>query len=305
MLTIWKEYCVPRAAWLPALDWATYTFTDKMSIEIRGVYGPCFIGRDKSERWADDCIGAKKKQGVSIMCWGIIVYGLKGPFWVWESETDEEKETATSKIMTYNENCREEKTRLNEAWWASDVWQELRRRKLSDPHKARILASLTGVKLKTTQSWKGKKYKIKKLKRGDSKGVDSWRYVTCLARPLLWPTCWVWKLVNPVFLLIEENTRAHDSDFTNYERGKEGIDKVDWPLNSSDLNPIEHLWNVMKSQIQTRHGVERVTSTWDMKVILKQEWKRITIVEINREVSKLPNILAQCISQEGGNKFHA
>ena len=82
------------------------------------------------------------------------------------------------------------------------------------------------------------------------------------------------------------------------------FNKVDWPPNSPDLNPIEHLWNIMKSRIQTRRGVERVTTAGEMKLILKQEWERITIEEINREVSKLPSILAQCISQKGGNKFH-
>ncbi|RPA94324.1 hypothetical protein L873DRAFT_1937458 [Choiromyces venosus 120613-1] len=294
------NYCEPRARWQPANEWADYAFTDEMSIEIGGLYGPCFVWREKDERWEDDCIGAMKKQGVSIMCWGMISYGWKGPFWVWERETEEEKAKATSDITSYNENCKEEESCLNTAWWASEEWQELRKRELSNAREARLLASLTGVKTKTTQSWRGKKYKIKKLKRGDSKGIDSWRYVTCLARPLQWPTWQVRKLVNPNFLLMEDNAPAHDSDFTNYEREKVGIDKVDWPPNSPDLNPIEHLWNIMKSRIQTQRGVERVTSAREMKLVLKQEWKNITIEDINREVSKLPNILAQCISQKEG-----
>ncbi|RPB00586.1 hypothetical protein L873DRAFT_1897670, partial [Choiromyces venosus 120613-1] len=109
------EYCEPQAGWRPAEQWANYAFTDEMSIEIGGLYGPCLIWREKSERWADDCIGAKKKQGASIMCVGMISYGWKGPFWVWESETEEEKVTATSKILRYNENCGEEESRLNTA----------------------------------------------------------------------------------------------------------------------------------------------------------------------------------------------
>ncbi|RPA99133.1 hypothetical protein L873DRAFT_1828106 [Choiromyces venosus 120613-1] len=245
-----------------------------MSIEIGGLYTPCFVWREKSEKWEDDCGGAKKKQGALIMCWGMISYSWKGPFWVWESETEEEKVRATKDIINYNDNCGEEESQLFNA------------------REARILATITGIKAKTTQSWKGKKYKIKKLKRGDSHGVDSWHYVTCLAQPLLWPACRVRKLDNPDFILMEDNAPVHNSDFTNYEREKEGIHKVDWPPNSPDLNPIEHLWNIMKSRIQTQRGVER------------QEWEKITIEEVNREISKLPNILAQCINQKGGNKFH-
>ncbi|RPA93462.1 hypothetical protein L873DRAFT_1830783 [Choiromyces venosus 120613-1] len=268
---------------MPAEEWADYAFTDEMSIEIGGLYGPCFVWREKSKWWEDDCIRAKKKQGASIMCWGMISYGWKGPFWVWESKTEEEKLRATSKILSYNKNCGEEESCLNTAWRLSEEWQELWRKELANACK---------------------KYKIKKLKRGDSKGIDSWQYVTCLAHPLLWPTCQARKLLYPDSLLMEDNTPVHDSDFTNYERQKEGINKVDWPPNSPHLNPIEHLWNIMKSRIQTQRGVERVTSAWEMKLVLKQEWEKITIEEINREVSKLPNILAQCISQKGGNKFH-
>lgn len=212
--------------------------------------------------------------------------------------------TAASKILSYNENCGEEEFRLNTAWRASEELKEIQRGELADAREARLLASLTGVKTKTTQSWRGKKYKIKKPKMGDSKGIVSWRYVTDLAHPLLWPACHARKLVRPDFLLMEDKAPAHDSDFTNYERTKEAINKVDWPPNSPDLIPIEPLWNIRKSRIQTRRGVERVTTAGEMKLILKQEWERITIEEINREVSKLPSFLAQCISHNGGNKLH-
>jgi len=104
---------------------------------------------------------------------------------------------------------------------------------------------------------------------------------------------------------MEDNAPAHDSDFTNFERLKEGIAKVDWPPNSPDFNPIEHLWELMKSRIQTRRGRERVTNLGQMKVMLKAEWERITVEEINKEIAKLPIIMLKCIEKHGGNKFHA
>ncbi|RPA89314.1 hypothetical protein L873DRAFT_1722422 [Choiromyces venosus 120613-1] len=104
---------------------------------------------------------------------------------------------------------------------------------------------------------------------------------------------------------MEDNAPAHDSDFTNFERIKEGISKVNWPPNSPDFNPIEHLWELMKSGIQTRRGQERVTNLGQMKVMLKAEWDRITVGEINIEIAKLPGIMRKCIEKHGGNKFHA
>ncbi|RPA92634.1 hypothetical protein L873DRAFT_1709033, partial [Choiromyces venosus 120613-1] len=109
---------------------------------------------------------------------------------------------------------------------------------------------------------------------------------------------------NPAFLLIENNAPAYDSDFTNFERLKEEISKVDWPPNSPDFNSIEHLWELMKSRIQTWRGRERVTNLGDMKAILKAEWDCITVEEINKEIAKLPVIVLKCIEKGSGNKLH-
>jgi len=276
-----------------------------MSIEIGGLHGPSSVWREKGEKWHDDCVGTKKKQGITVMCWGMIGWGWKGLFWVWEHETTEEKEEAAKKITAYNEKSSEEETRLNNAWRATGEWRELKEQELAAARTARALAKRTGAKVKTTQSWRSKKYKVRRIKRGEVRGVDSWRYVTALARTLIWPTCHERLAENKEFLLMEDNAPAHDSDFTNFERMKEAIAKVDWPPNSPDFNPIEHLWELMKSRIQTRRGRERVTNLGQMKVMLKAEWERITVEEINKEIAKLPIIMLKCIEKHGGNKFHA
>ena len=82
----------------------------------------------------------------------------------------------------------------------------MKEQELKALREARVETQRTGVKIKTTQFWRGKRYKVKPLKRGaDPRGVDSWRYVTALARPLLWPTCIERLRQNPDFLLMEDN----------------------------------------------------------------------------------------------------
>ena len=44
-------------------------------------------------------------------------------------------------------------------------------------------------KIKTHQSWRGKKYKVQKLERGGGGEIDAWRYVKHVAEPLMWPEC--------------------------------------------------------------------------------------------------------------------
>ena len=276
-----------------------------MSIEVGGTFGVSFVWRQKDERWQDDCVGAKKKQGPTVMCWGMIGWGWKGPFHIWDSESKEEREKAKIQIASLNQAAQAKEDQLNRTWQTSPEWKELRQQELQAARELRQQALHTGEKVKTVQSWWGKKFKIYKLKRGEGKGVDSWRYVTKLARPILWPECKRRLADNPSFILVEDNAACHDSDWTNQEREAEGISKVDWPPNSPDFNPIEKIWTLMKRQIQRRRGLERITTVGQMKSVRKEEWEKITIAEINAQISLLPKTMVLCIKQAGYNKFHA
>ena len=75
--------------------------------------------RDKTERWNKDCVGAMKKQGETVMCWGMIGYGWKGPFYVWDSETDAEKKEAEREILRINTEMVTEAGERNRRWKAS------------------------------------------------------------------------------------------------------------------------------------------------------------------------------------------
>jgi len=276
-----------------------------MSIEVGAVFGLNHVWRDKTEQWHEDCIGTRKKQGAAVMCWGMISWSWKGPFYVWSAETKEEKAEAAHTIAELNAKGGAEEKRLNDLWRQSEEWKLSQETELDEARVARIAGKAIGQKVKTTQSWRGKKYKIKKLERGDSKGVDSWRYVQVLCKPLLWPTCKERGSSNPQFRLMEDNAPSHDSDFTNREREKFGVEKVDWPPNSPDFNPIERIWWLMKHRILRRRGSEKICTPVAMAVALKEEWDRITIGEINQEIVKLPKIMENCIRQSGGNKFQA
>lgn len=296
-----------REFWLPSREWANIAFTDEMSVDVGAVFGTNLVWGEKGEEWHDDCVGTKKKTGTSVMCWGMISRNWKGPFHVWAAETKEEKEQAKREIAEWNARSGEEEEELNTEWRATEEFRVLKEGELRAARELRAAAAEWGAeeKIKTTQSWRGKKYKIKKLKRKDAKGVDSWRYVTSLCRPLLWPTCRERLALNPDFLLMEDNAPSHDSDFTNLERRKEGIEKIAWPPNSSDFNPIKHIWHLMKMRILRRLGSERIRTPLEMKIVLEEECSKITIEEINHEIVKLPDIIVRCIAKKGGNNFQA
>ena len=41
-----------------------------------------------------------------------------------------------------------------------------------------------------------------------------------------------------------------------------------------------------------------------MRVVLKEEWDRITVEEINALFQRLPTVMQRCIAVDGGNNFH-
>ncbi|KAI4899957.1 hypothetical protein NFI96_006267 [Prochilodus magdalenae] len=56
--------------------------------------------------------------------------------------------------------------------------------------------------------------------------------------------------VGPGFVLVHNNARPHVVRVCRQFLEDEGIDTIDWPTGSPDLNPIEHLWDFMFRSIQ-------------------------------------------------------
>ena len=49
------------------------------------------------------------------------------------------------------------------------------------------------------------------------------------------------------------------------------VEELDWPTQSPDLNPIEHLWDELERRLQARPN--RPTSVPDLTNALVTEWK--------------------------------
>lgn len=61
------------------------------------------------------------------MCWGLIGWGWKGPFQLWSSETDKEREKAAREIAKLNSEAAIEEAWLNAEWRATKEWTKLRK----------------------------------------------------------------------------------------------------------------------------------------------------------------------------------
>ncbi|KAI3376663.1 hypothetical protein L3Q82_017093, partial [Scortum barcoo] len=84
------------------------------------------------------------------------------------------------------------------------------------------------------------------------------RYRDEILRPLVRPYAGA---VGPGFLLMQDNARPHVAGVCQQFLQDEGIDAMDWPARSPDLNPIEHIWDIMSRSIHQRH-VAPLSRSW-------------------------------------------
>ncbi|GFX83391.1 transposable element Tcb2 transposase [Trichonephila clavipes] len=54
------------------------------------------------------------------------------------------------------------------------------------------------------------------------------------------------------FLFMDENARPHRANIGDEYLQSENITRMDWPAYSPDLNPIEHVWDMLGRRIAAR-----------------------------------------------------
>lgn len=101
------------------------------------------------------------------------------------------------------------------------------------------------------------------------------------------------------FLLMHDNARCHTSRATVRFLEEVRISTMDWPALSPDLNPIEHLWDVLKRRVRDRNHVP--SNITELKAALLEEWERIPQELIKKLIGSMKNRLQNVIRARGGN----
>lgn len=94
----------------------------------------------------------------------------------------------------------------------------------------------------------------------------------------------------------QDNAPCHKSATTMRWFTENNIDLLDWPAQSPDLNPIEHLWSILKRKIK-EHSI---TSKTALKNSLVQEWQAITRQDCTKLVRSMPARISAVIKSKGG-----
>lgn len=122
-------------------------------------------------------------------------------------------------------------------------------------------------------------------------GYTSWSYQKALQDGLL-------PIYDGTRVFQQDNAKIHRSDATLEWLLNHGVELLeDWPAHSPDLNPIEHIWALLKRKIKQLYP-----DIWELKRnrldltrfkdILQEVWWKIDQDEIDRVISSMPRRLA-------------
>jgi transposase len=82
----------------------------------------------------------------------------------------------------------------------------------------------------------------------------------------------------PVYM--DDNARPHHSRAVTTYLQSEAMTSVPWPAMSPDLNPIEHIWDMLGHHIQAREPP--VQNIRQLEAALHQEWQQLSQQDIRR-----------------------
>ena len=78
-----------------------------------------------------------------------------------------------------------------------------------------------------------------------------------------------------------------------------GMETLEWPPNSPDLNPIENIWSYMKDIIARDYA--QVSSAKEMKRIVQDMWEQFTDGQWDKLIESMPNRMEAVIAANGGS----
>lgn len=101
------------------------------------------------------------------------------------------------------------------------------------------------------------------------------------------------------FYLMHDNARPHVARIVNDYLREVDIETLDWPPRSPDLNPIEHLWDMLNRQL--RNIQPPPASLNEVEQMLVEIWREIDQDQIRRLISSMSRRCEAVIRSRGGN----
>ncbi|GFU34575.1 transposable element Tc3 transposase [Trichonephila clavipes] len=99
------------------------------------------------------------------------------------------------------------------------------------------------------------------------------------------------------FLFMDDNSRPHRANIVDECLQSEDIICMDWPAYSPDLNPIEHVWDMLGRRIAARQPPSSCLP--ELRRALLDEWCNIPHYQNDNLILNMPRRRKDCISSSG------
>ena len=76
-----------------------------------------------------------------------------------------------------------------------------------------------------------------------------------------------------------------------------GLEMLNWPSNSPDLNPLENMWMICEDRVQKMERSKNKEQMWDA---IQAAWKSIRMEMLDKLVASMPKWIQVVIDAKGG-----
>ena len=104
------------------------------------------------------------------------------------------------------------------------------------------------------------------------------------------------------FVLMDDNARPHRGRVVTRYLEEEGIERMEWPARSPDLNPIEHAWDILQRRLSNRNPKPRTIG--ELENALIAEWVQIPRADIRKLIRSFQNRCQEVINARGGHTYY-
>ena len=96
--------------------------------------------------------------------------------------------------------------------------------------------------------------------------------------------------------LQDDNAPPHRASSVNEFKAATGIRSIPWPSRSPDLNPIEHVWDMLGRRVRSPQPKSLV----DLAARLKAAWDEIPLEQVTNLIDSMPRRIRAVIEAHGG-----